>query len=308
VLNIAPNKLYPRMPIRWRSGGMRGVNIYSIKPERFLERIVFDEIKTPPRSACCAGFELKAWRCKPFVNHLIEWLPDYALAESELNVSHGNIYVKLQQAAARVYTSAKYKTRGEAGEIALHAVCRDYFDTIPIAPRVFYKNASNDVVKSFDMVHARFPIGANPELWLGESKLFKNSSDAISDAISSVGSHIKQGFLTNEKLLLGPQISRNVPHYDEIIHLFKSQTSLDHFIRSSVFVIGIASNSDALSIATELNDTYRSSISAELDKLASKVAASDLARTLRIVLIYIPLLNKDVFLDEFDRRLKGLQP
>ncbi|MER8745494.1 DUF1837 domain-containing protein [Mesorhizobium sp. M1004] len=284
------------------------MNIYSIKPERFLERIVFDEIQSPSRSACCAGFELQAWRCKPFVNHLIEWLPDYALAESELNVSHGNIYVKLQQAAARVYTSAKYKKRGEAGEIALHAVCRDYFDTMPIAPRVFYKNASNDVVKSFDMVHARFPLGGDLELWLGESKLFTNSSDAISDAISSVGAHIKQGFLTNEKLLLGPQISRAAPHYDEIIHLFKSQTSLDYFLRASVFVIGIASNSDALSIATELNDTYRSAVSRELDKLASKVAASDLPRTLKIVLIYIPLLNKDVLLDEFDRRLKGLQP
>jgi uncharacterized protein DUF1837 len=33
----------------------------------------------------------------------------------------------------------KYKNRGEAGEIALHAICRDYFDTMPISPRVFYK-------------------------------------------------------------------------------------------------------------------------------------------------------------------------
>lgn len=35
----------------------------------------------------------------------------------------------------------------------LHAVCRDFFGTIPIAPRVFYLTSSNDVVKSFDMAH-----------------------------------------------------------------------------------------------------------------------------------------------------------
>ncbi|WP_296743050.1 DUF1837 domain-containing protein [Mesorhizobium sp.] len=284
------------------------MNIYNTKPERFLERIVFDDIQNPARSACCAGFELQVWRCKPFVNHLVEWLPDYALAESELNVSHGNIYVKLQQAAVRVYTSEKYKNRGEAGEITLHAICRDYFDTIPIAPRVFYKNASNDVVKSFDMVHARFPVGGSLELWLGESKLYADSADAISDAISSVKSHIQQGFLTNEKLLLGPQISKTTPHYDEIIHIFKSQTSLDHFLSSSVFAIGIASNSNALSSATALTDAYRTSIALEIDKLASKIDKSGLLSTIKIVLIYIPLLNKDAFVEEFDKKLKGLQP
>ncbi|TPM10492.1 MULTISPECIES: DUF1837 domain-containing protein [unclassified Mesorhizobium] len=307
MMNILAKTLYPKVAVRWPSGGMFYVNVYSSKPGRFLERIVFDDIDIPQRSACCAGFELQAWRCKPFVNHLIEWLPDYALAESELHVNHANIYVKLQQAAARVYTSAKYQKRGEAGEIALHAICRDYFDTIPIAPRVFYKNSSNDVVKSFDMVHARFPSTGGVELWLGESKLYTNSMAAIADAIASVRAHLDQGFLTNEKLLLGPQISRSTPHYDEILHIFKSQTSLDQFLRSSVFVIGIASDSDALSTATELDDSYRSAISAELDALASKVSSSSLPATIKVVLIYVPLLSKKRFLDEFDKKLKGLQ-
>ena len=83
--------------------------------------------------------------------------PEYALPEDELDVTHANIYVKLKKAAIRVYTSEEYKKRGEAGEVTLHAICRDYFDTLPISPRVFYKSASNDVVKAFDMVHARFP-------------------------------------------------------------------------------------------------------------------------------------------------------
>jgi hypothetical protein len=152
------------------------VSVYKNKPDRFLQRLHFEDSKNPPHGVCCAGFELEVWRASPFAEHLVEWLPEYALPEEELRVHHGNIYVKLKQAAIRVYTSEKYKKRGEAGEISLHAVCRDYFGTLPISPRVFYKSSSNDVVKAFDLVHARIPEAGPIELWLGESKLYSKTS------------------------------------------------------------------------------------------------------------------------------------
>jgi hypothetical protein len=100
------------------------LSVYDKKPARFLEQIYLNDDQNPRCGICCAGFEMEAWRCKPFANHLIEWLPEYALPEDELSIDHGNMYVKLQQAAVRVYTSKKYEKRGEAGEIALHAICR----------------------------------------------------------------------------------------------------------------------------------------------------------------------------------------
>ncbi|MGJ0507422.1 MAG: HamA C-terminal domain-containing protein [Methylocystis sp.] len=202
------------------------MGIYDIMPEPFLERIYSSDVNKLSASICCAGFEVQAWRCAPFAKHLIEWLPEYALAEQELLVNHGNIYVKLSQAAVRVYTSEKYRKRGEAGEIALHAICRQFFGTIPICPRVFYKTASNDVVKSFDLVHARACDGQPIELWLGESKLYQDRADAISEAVKSIRDHLNQGFLTNEKLLLGPQIPLSTPRRDELMALFKPQTRL----------------------------------------------------------------------------------
>jgi len=57
---------------------------YSNKPKRFLERLFFQDGGNPVNGICCAGFELKAWRCVPFAEHLIEWLPEYALPEDEL--------------------------------------------------------------------------------------------------------------------------------------------------------------------------------------------------------------------------------
>ena len=144
------------------------MTIYHTKPNRVLKDLHAHAESNPGEGIYCAGFEFDHWRCIPFANHLIEWLPEYALPEEELSVTHGNMYVKLQQAAVRVYTSEKYERRGEVGEIALHAVCRDFFGTIPISSRVFYKSASNDVVKAFDLVHARFPNNDVMEIWLGE--------------------------------------------------------------------------------------------------------------------------------------------
>lgn len=280
---------------------------YDNKPKRFLERLYFQDGGNPVDSICCAGFELKAWRCVPFAEHLIEWLPEYALPEDELAVTHANMYVKLKKAAVRVYTSEKYAKRGEAGEIALHAICRDYFGTLPISNRVFYKSASNDVVKAFDMVHARFPEAGGVELWLGESKLYLNTIDAISEALKSVSEHLEQGFLKEQKLILGPQIPKATPHYDELMELFEPQTSLDKFISSGVFVIGILSNSKACGGATQITDQYKADLTAEFAAMTARLTASGLAKNIRVVLVYVPLADKDGFVSAFDKKLKGLQ-
>lgn len=243
----------------------------------------------------------------PLAEHLIEWLPEYALPEEELAVTHANMYVKLKQAAIRVYTSEKYKKRGEAGEIALHAICRDYFNTLPISPRVFYKSATNDVVKAFDLVHARFPASDKVELWLGESKLYTDTKDAITDALKSVTDHLEMGFLKAQKLLLGPQIPRSTPHYDKLIQLFAPQTSLDKFLEAGVFVIGILSDSDACAASKKIDDTYRAALENEFAAIRERLVNSGLTESIRVLLLYLPLASKDRLVDAFDAKLKGLQ-
>lgn len=282
------------------------LSVYDQKPERFLAKL-HSGSGNPSTRLYCAGFELSSWRCQQFAFHLAEWLPDYALPEEELRVDHGNVLVKLNQAAVRVYTSSKYASRGEAGEIALHAICRDFFKTIPISPRVFYKSASNDVVKAFDMVHVRFPADQSIEIWLGESKLYKSGASAIADAIKSIKEHIDGGFLSNQKLLLGPQIPKTTPRYTDIMKIFSKQESLDTLIQNAVFVIGILCDSSALSQAQKHDQTYVDAAAKELLALETKLKESGLPSSLKLVLAYIPLLSKKTFVDAFDKRLKGLQ-
>ena len=216
---------------------------YEHSPPCVLQQISPDSDNA---EAYCAGFELNEWWCDGLANNLIDWIIDYALKSDELtSLNHTNSYVRLKEAAARVYSSAKYERRGEVGEIAAHAVCRNYFGTIPVAPRVNYLSASNDPVKAFDLVHVRYNDQDDVELWLGEAKFFKDRNGAIADAIKSIKSHITRGFLTNEKLLLGPQVSSDIPHSDKIKELLSSTVSLDQLIKQAVFPVLIAANSDA---------------------------------------------------------------
>jgi hypothetical protein len=262
------------------------VKPYDDKPTRLLTQLSVDLTGNPGLGCFCAGFELQAWRCDSLANHLIEWIADYALKEDELRVHHGNMYVRLKEAAARVYTSENYKKRGEVGEIILHAICRDHFGTIPFAPRVFYLTSSNDVVKSFDMVHVRYLTGKTFELWLGEAKFYEDGREAIHAAIASVEAHIQQGFLKNEKLLLGPQISKSIPLYQEIRNLLSVQTSLDELFKAAVFPVCIACDSKITAAGDAICDAYTDGIKDELAELAAKVQASGLPEKIKVMLFY----------------------
>jgi hypothetical protein len=157
------------------------------------------------------------------------------------------------------------------------------------------------------MVHVRFPTSTELEVWLGESKLYENGTQAISDAIASVQLHLDAGFLENQKVLLGPQIPKSTPRYDEIIRLFKKGASLDSLISSAVFVIGISCTSQAAFSATTSDAKYLAAAQAELQYFVDRLGKSGLASKVRVLLVYIPLASKADLVEAFDKRLKGLQ-
>ena len=280
---------------------------YDTKPSRLLTQLSYDSKAIPASGIYCAGFELSIWRCNALADHLIEWIADFALHEDELRVHHGNMYVRLREAAIRIYSSADYAQRGEIGEIVLHAICREFFGTIPFAPRVFYLTSSNEVVKSFDMVHVRYPA-AGPELWLGEAKFYKNGVDGARAAVKSLTDHLDQGFLQNEKLILGPQISRNIPEYQRVRDLLSAQTSLDELFKTAVFPVCIASESLATFSAKTICNEYVAALIVELAEMSRILAASGLPQRAKLVLLHLPLGSKQKLADAFDARLKGLKP
>ena len=91
------------------------------------------------------------------------------------------------------------------------------------------------------------------------------------------------------------------------MQLFEPQTSLDKFISSGVFVIGILSTSIACGAATQITTAYKAALENEFAEISKRLEKSGLTKNIRVVLVYVPLADKDGFVTAFDSKLKGLQ-
>lgn len=285
------------------------MSVYDLKPDPFLVRLDVKPGDKPSLDLACAGFDGGVWRGKGLVNYLISWLPDYALDNEQLKeFSHASGWTKMREAAVRIYTTEYPEKRGEIGEISLHAICREHYGTVPLVPRVFYLSSSNEVVKGFDLVHYRLPPGdGSVEIWLGESKFYKDAKKAVADAIESVRSHISHGFLKKDKLLIGPQIPSSTPRYEEIRSLFKDHTPVDKLKAKAVFPIGIFAESPAAAAHSSHCPEYLAELTTEFDALATEIVGSKLVDELAILLIFLPLASKAAVVDAFDGKLKAIQ-
>lgn len=146
------------------------------------------------------------WRSTAFVDHLFEWLPEFALSWSERQTFADATSVDLLRRAARVvYASNKYERRGEFGELVLHAIVRQVFDSEPAISKIYFKDAENDTVKGVGSVHV-VETTDGLELRLGEVKFYKKFSQAVTDVVAELGKHLESDDLRSEFLLISNKI------------------------------------------------------------------------------------------------------
>lgn len=269
---------------------------------RFPPEKAFDPI------TLCAGFDNGQWRCEQLARHLLEWVLEFSLRSSERAlIPPGKIIAVVRDAAARVY-KIDSTTRGEAGELLLHAACRQEFKTKQLIARLYYKSSLDEQVHGFDCVHFRFGADQKIELWLGESKLFTKADTAIAKARSSIKAHLDRGFLKAQKLLILPKIADEDQELARTVqHLFHSNTPIDDFIDAMVIPVMIACDSSSVSAATSISDEYLSSVQVEMASISDRVRKGDPFSLLRIQPIYVPLLSKEELRKSFGDALKGLQ-
>jgi hypothetical protein len=278
-------------------------------PKSFLITRFSDSEQSSQFNCICPGFELKKWRCERLAAHLLDWLPDFAISHDDLPPKIENItdYRKLiEDAAERIYKTDKSDTRGEIGELLLHAICRQFSGTFPAVSKVYYKDSSNDVVKGFDLVHTRYDEKASElQLWLGEAKFYKSGADAVSDAITSIQKHLDAGFLTSEKILVGSKISRDTPGYSQLEFLFDRDTPLDQIFQRLIIPVLIAYDSSSTASYDDDN-SYNAALLSEVTRF-QKSLSTKLPTNISLFCFYFPMHNKQMLISEFDRRLGGFR-
>ena len=258
-------------------------------------------------TAVCAGYELKHWRHKQLAGHLIKWLPEFALTHTELQKLKGyNAADLIAKAARSVYMSDKYKKRGEIGELLLHVICREVFKTYPAITKYFYKDSSNNTVKGFDAVHV-IVTQSGLELWLGESKFYKNINMAIAAAIKDLKSHTKRNYMRAEFVTIRNQLDKKWPHAAKLEKLIHPNVSLDEIFEAVCIPVLLTYNSNTIAAYNEVSEEFKEAFKAEVLKHYHTFSSRNPLKNIRVHLFLFPAKSKEQLLAEFDVRLKACQ-
>ena len=83
---------------------------YPKPPKSFLTVNIFDISVEPFIHSLCVGYENGLWRDDAFAKHVIAWLPEFCLTESELKLMDSSNATELMRKAVNlVYDTEKYE-------------------------------------------------------------------------------------------------------------------------------------------------------------------------------------------------------
>lgn len=279
----------------------------NIVPNEFLEVIVHDATIDPTLLGLCAGYELSEWRAEQFADHLFEWLPEFCLNWSEIeNLGSGNCVRLIKQAAKRIYDTDDFIRRGEFGEVLIHAVLRQEFDTLPAVSKIYYKDSSNDTVKGFDAVHIVDESDAL-ELWLGEAKFYSSIDSAINAVVEELNAHTKKDYLRDEFVAIVNKIEDDWPYSDRLKKLLDPNTSLDEIFDRSCLPVLLTYDSKTTASFEEMSKEYKDELINEFRDHYGSFISKEIPGNLEIHLILVPLNTKEELVEELDKKLKVWQ-
>ena len=283
--------------------------LYSQKPAPFFKGN--DELVVVSRNdfwGLNVGYECLEWRYQAFTNHLFHWLLEFVLPYSDLKkINHANAVEAITKAANTVYSTEKYRNRGEFGELILHAVLRELFDTEPIVNKIYFKSAVNDTVKGFDAVHARCDDDGRLELWLGEVKFYTDIGAAIQSVSDEITAHLGRSKLREEFMCVGKCVDPEWPHAREVDKLFSSNTSLDDVFKIMCVPVLLTYESHAVQSAKQISDDFLSALREELEKHHESFLRKIPNVAVKIVLVLLPLDSKQKLVDSLNAKLRGYQ-
>ncbi|AZJ31786.1 protein of unknown function [Tenacibaculum mesophilum] len=255
----------------------------------------------------CCGFEAGEWRHKQFSEFLFDrHLLDFALKFSEYeNLNYLDATNKLKKAAKLIYQ--KYHSRrGEFGELILHSIIKECYNTTPAISKIHFKDGPNETVKGFDAVHV-LEVDNQLELWLGEVKFYSNISNAIRDVVPEIKDHLENNYLRNEFIAITNKIDEKFPLKDKLKKLIDPYTSLDEIFSSISVPVLLTYNSNTTKDITKFTDEYIDKIKPELEKIfeAFKDKIGDI--DLKIHLFLLPMKEKIELTASLDERLNVWQ-
>jgi len=261
------------------------------------------------------------WRHSKFHNfvwdNIAETSLSYSERESLIDQSHSKLVAAAQ--SLRLTDSEKDIGKGsELAEIVLYGIMKNHYNALPVVPKIFYKQNSQDNAKGADSVHIVLDGDNDFTVWFGEAKFFNDISDSrLGDIISSVGNS-----LVTDKLKRENSIITNV---SDINHLISSESLVESIKQALSYRESIDNIKAKLHIPililheceiTENNKrfdaSYKNSVvefhkdraTAYFKKQIKALSELDMYESITFHLILFPVPNKEKVVNRFVKKVK----
>lgn len=253
------------------------------------------------------GFDKNQFRLEPLVDIIRNVIPEFSLGyHCGESIPLTEIVERLKEAAETVYLTEKYQTRGEFGELILHLLLRDFHNTIPLISKMYFKDSHNVPAHGFDGVQITID-GNEKKLWLGESKLYKTGKDGIRDLIGDITKHVNEDYIRKEFNLISRKLPNTVPEIEYWRNLMDKHQRLDEIFSNIVIPMVCTYNSALFSVHNDNTREYFDDFVSECNDLFDRFNDSKPATDVEIILLLLPVPDKDALNSELDKRLKSMQ-
>ena len=272
------------------------------------ELIVEEKISGASLKAYCVGFDQEKFRLQPLVDIIRKVIPEFALGYyCGESIPLTEIVDRLKEAADTVYDTDKYKKRGEFGELILHFLLRDFHNTIPLISKIYFKDATNVNVHGFDGVQVTIE-GDIKKLWLGESKLYTNGLSGIKELAKDLKNHLNADYLRKEFVFLSRRLPSNVPEIEHWRQLMDKHQKLDTIFSSIVIPMVCTYSSPVYDGKFTCEcDEFNEAFNKECKDLLVEFETKKINTDVEILLLLLPVENKDTLNTELHKRLKAMQ-
>lgn len=262
-------------------------------------------------------FEDGVWRDEKFNNFIWDNIALTALSAKEREKLAGKSSSTLKAAAQNLRLTDKENDKGKGSELAeifLYGVMLHHYKALPVVPKIFYKQNTQDNAKGADSVHIVIEGENNFSLWFGEAKFYNSIENT---RLASIVDSVRKSLLT-EKLKKENRIITNTVDIDQLVEnkdlvenikiALSADNSMDNIKLNLHIPILLLHECSITAETTEMTDEYRTKIQSyhrerstayfkkQIEMLADKVTKYS---TIKFHIILFPVPNREKLVDQF---------
>ncbi|MFC6101236.1 HamA C-terminal domain-containing protein [Olivibacter domesticus] len=211
-------------------------------------------------------FEDGKWRYSKFMNFIFDNVAETALTHKERESLIGSPSSVLNRAAKNLrLTDKKDKISqgSEMAEIILYGIMKNHYKALPVVPKIYYKQNTQDNAKGADSVHIVVDEAGEFSIWFGEAKFYNSIEDTrLSEIVQSVGNSLIKEKLKKENGIITGVSDLNTLITDEnlrnsIKNILSPNTSIDILKPRLHIPILLLHQCEFTSKQSIMNDAYK---------------------------------------------------